>query len=142
MTRLFLIVASVVTVGLFCLVFFAWHAVSKFLEDRRQRQLAELESYNKRLQYVVERLLARVDDIDQEQKYLGQPVSAETSKRLASTCTELVTLGDSLKLVDTMLEARDVHQSRRTLLRCCRIAAHVASELNHVRAIGVKDSAL
>ncbi len=133
MLRFLIVMAGVLAVGFLCILFCAWRFVRGILEERRQRQLVVLRAYNKRLHAIVERLLARADEIDQEQKYLPVPAGGNNSTRLARACSELVVLGDSLKMLDVLAESGDLRRLRADLLRCCRVAARLARELEAMR---------
>lgn len=94
-----------------------------------------LGAYHRRLQVVVDRLLARANEVDQDQEFLPEHSGAEASKRLGKVCSDLVVLTDSLNLIDEQIKARDVRGSKESLLQCCRVASHSARELDAVRAV-------
>ncbi len=133
MLRVLFYIGSFIIIAVICFVLFGWRRLSKLLEARRARELASLDAYNERLCRVVDGLLARADQIDQHQKYLPQQMTAESSRRLGKTCSELVTLSESLRLVEAQLKSRDLRGSKDSLLKCCRIATHAARELDAVQ---------
>jgi uncharacterized membrane protein YcjF (UPF0283 family) len=133
MVRILLFIGSFAIVAFIGIVLFGWRAITRFLAERKARQIEMLAVHHKRLHSVVDNLLAKADQIDQEQKYLPQPITLEASKRLGKTCNELVTLTDTLKLIGTQLKAKNVRKARQILLSGCRIAAHANRELDRVR---------
>lgn len=132
MLRIFFYIGSFAIIAVVCFALFGWRWVGKLLEARKARELATLDAYNERLCRVVDGLLARADQIDQHQKYLPQSVDLESSRRLGKTCSELVTLAESLTLVKAQLKSRDLRGSRDSLVKCCRVATHASKELDLV----------
>lgn len=131
--RVFIALVILVAVFFVCLLFGLWWIVSRWLKQRRKRQLAMLDAYSRRLRAVVDGLLARANEVDQDQLYFVQADGAESSRRLGKVCSDLVVLADSLTLIDEQLKSNDVRNCRDSLLKCCRIASYAARELDAVQ---------
>jgi hypothetical protein len=112
---------------------YSWRRVSLYLHAKRARQIADLERYRKRLQIVTSEMLSQANELDQKSKYVSGEVSDAWSKNLGLACDELVRLGETLPLIEQLLEHRNVKESREGILRSCRMAAKISRELHDIR---------
>jgi len=110
-----------------------WRKISIYFQEKRLRQLNELHCYSERLRTVVAEFLATVNELDQGGKYVIEQMGNDWSRRLGVTCQELVSLGESLPLVDQLLSSKNVSAGREGLLRSCRMASKIALELEEIR---------
>ena len=104
-----------------------------YMHSKRMRQIADLEFYRKRLQIVTSEMLAQANELDQKSKYTSGQVSQVWSKNLGITCEELVRLGETLPLIEQLLERKKVKESREGILRSCRMATKISRELHDIR---------
>lgn len=128
--RIILIALLLITFFGFIVLALIWRQLSKYLEQRRLRQLSQMHSYNRRLKLIVSELLAKANDIDQESKYISQTPDHNWSQRLLASCSDLVVLGNSLHLIEHKLGEGNVKESRESILSSCRIAVRVSTELD------------
>lgn len=115
-----------------------WRKLSIYLHERRMRQIADLQAYSQRLRTVVAELLARANDLDQGSAYLQVEFADERenlSRRIGVACEELVRLGESLPLVDQLLEHRNLASGRQHLLHSCRTATRISNDLSAISAM-------
>lgn len=107
--------------------------VSHYLKKKKAKQLIELRAYEERLKIVVSELLAQVNDIDQSTKFMSITPDAEWSRRLQSACGVLVTIGNSLPTIESLLKEENVKDGREVILDTCRSASEVLQELKQLR---------
>lgn len=113
---------------------------SKLIEYQREKQLQEityLRSYYERLRIVVAEMLAQVNDIDQASAYTK--LGSQKSKRLGTICEELVGLSESLPLLAVLIEGNNRRSGRNHLLKSCRMAEQISSELKQLNLVGIKE---
>lgn len=103
-----------------------------FFPHQKRRQLVSLREYQERLRAVINELLARADEADQQSKYMGVPNQA-WSQELRTACTSLVKLGDDLPEIDRLLGEENVDESREIILESCRKAHKIAQQLQELR---------
>jgi hypothetical protein len=103
-----------------------------YFPRRKQRQLATLREYQDRLRVIVNDLLAKADEADQQSKYSGIPNEA-WAQDLRVACSALVKLGDQLPEIEQLLEERNVAESRQVILEACRKAHDIGQKLKHLR---------
>lgn len=107
------------------------------LQRRFQRKqtllLITMSNHSERLQLIVSELLSRVDDLDAECKYRQLTLSSEHSRRLEAVCSELVLLGDVIRLLDKQIDARSDKRAQKQLKRSLDSAAKVSDELSSLR---------
>jgi len=127
-----LIVMVLCLVGGTAISFIVYRKIHRYLQVKRQRDLALLTEYRARLGPVLSELLANANDVDQQSKFIGVPDS-DWSNRLARICRTLIELSDSLKVIDGLLMAKDVKQAREVLLNSAREAAAAAQQLERMR---------
>lgn len=120
-------------VGAGLALFFGWHVLNNYLQERRKRHLIELALYHRRLAAVVNGLLSRADEIDQEQRYSAVLQAPELSRRLGKACSDLVVLGDSLPAIDSQIKSGEVRMARQLLLSSCRVAVKLSRELTAIQ---------
>src|SRR5882757_9933887 len=97
------------------------------------RQLTDLHLYRNRLEKLTSEMLDQANEMDQKSKYIPGEVSASWSKNLGIACDELVQLGETLPLIDQMLERKKIKAGREGILRSCRMAAKISRELHDIR---------
>jgi hypothetical protein len=97
------------------------------------RQLTDLHLYRNRLQKLTSEMLDQANEMDQKSKYIQGDVSASWSKNLGIACDELVQLGETLPLIDQLLERKKIKAGREGILRSCRMAAKISRELHDIR---------
>ncbi len=97
------------------------------------RQLTDLHLYRNRLQTVTSEMLAQANEMDQKSKYIQGSVSADWSKNLGIACDELVQLGETLPLIDQLLERKKIKAAREGITRSCRMASKISRELHDIR---------
>lgn len=114
---------------------FTWLKISNYLKAKRTKQLIELRAYEERLKVVVSELLAQVNDIDQSTKYIGATPDPEWSRRLQGACSQLVTIGNALPTIESLLKEEKVKDGREFILDTCRSAAQVSEELKQLRRV-------
>ncbi len=116
---------------------FTWLKISNYLKAKRTKQLIELRAYEERLKVVVSELLAQVNDIDQSTKYIdiGAAPDPEWSRRLQVACGQLVTIGNALPTIESLLKEEKVKDGREIILDTCRSAAQVSEELKQLRRV-------
>jgi hypothetical protein len=102
-------------------------------QSKKMRELTDLQRYRKRLHAVTTEMLAQANDLDQKSKFIQGNVSDAWSKNLGIACDELVQLGETLPLIDQLLERRNVKDAREGILRSCRMAAKISRELHDIR---------
>lgn len=114
---------------------FTWLKISSYLKGQKAKQLIELRAYEERLKIVVSELLAQVNDIDQSTQYInpGSAPDPEWSRRLQSACGQLVTIGNSLPTIESLLKEEKVKDGREVILDTCRSASQVSEELKQLR---------
>jgi len=97
------------------------------------RQLTDLHLYRNRLQALTSEMLDQANEMDQKSKYIQGAVSTSWSKNLGIACDELVQLGETLPLIDQLLERKKIKAGREGILRSCRMAAKISRELHDIR---------
>lgn len=103
------------------------------LHAEQVRQLTELQLYKNRLQTVTSEMLAQANEMDQKSKYIQGDVSSDWSKNLGIACDELVQLGETLPLIDQLLERKKIKAAREGITRSCRMASKISRELHDIR---------
>lgn len=102
-------------------------------KERHSDLLENMEENYSRLQSAVSELLARADEADQESKYLRGRLSPELSRRLSQACTELVVLGDKVKLIESRLSRDDAKGAGRDILKNLSTANRLSAEIKQIR---------
>jgi len=103
-----------------------------YFPQRKRRQLANLREYQERLRVVVNDLLTKADEVDQQSKYSGVPNKAWVQE-LRVACTALVKLGDQLPEIDRLLAEENVGDSQQIILESCRKAHEIGQQLRQLR---------
>lgn len=103
------------------------------LHAEQVRQLTDLQLYKNRLQTVTSEMLAQANEMDQKSKYIQGDVSSDWSKNLGIACDELVQLGETLPLIDQLLERKKIKAAREGITRSCRMASKISRELHDIR---------
>jgi hypothetical protein len=116
--------------GLLALSFFGYYKVRSLIAKKRARELSQLKEYHQRLHIIVSELLSKANELDQESKYLNQPVDTKWSYSLAATCTELVELSNVLITIDTLITSRDIKETRKNIIQCLHISHRLHRQLS------------
>lgn len=130
---LLLIVMAIVGLGLF-LAGYILTLVKKWQAEKRLERLAALRNQHERLTRVVNGLLAKANEVDQDILYSGTSLSDRHSGRLAQACSNLVMLSESIPLIDQLLAAEQVKKSEEAILKSCRIALSISNDISEVHA--------
>lgn len=123
---------GVATTLLACLILFLVHRFSAVAREQRAEQLEQMQENYGRLQSAVAEMLARADEADQETKYLRRTPEG-LSKRLSNACSDLVVLGDKVKLIESRLSRKDSGGAARDILRTLGKANQLSAELKQIR---------
>lgn len=126
--------AAIAVVGLLAVLIGA-RQLLVYVQERRMRQLEDLRAYSARLRTVVAEMLAKANDLDQARAYLTQDLNRDLTLRIGGACEELVSLGESLPLVDQLLERKNLRAGREHLLLSCRMAEKISKELSAIDAV-------
>lgn len=121
---------------LFVMFFFlyGWRKLERYLRMRKQESLLRMSEYNLRLSRVVNHLLARANEVDQESKYIETKMTSQWSQSMANACTQLVLLGDAVKMIEGQILVSDLQASQKSLLESVRIARHLSLSLDGLQA--------
>jgi hypothetical protein len=99
--------------------------VKRWMEQRQQARLTALRAQHERLTRVVNILLEKANEVDQEILYLGTTLPIPETAKLARACSNLVMLSESLPAIDELLVRQEVGKSRDAMLSSCRIAVSI-----------------
>jgi hypothetical protein len=113
---------------------YGWKKLEQYLKMRRREALRRMNDYNLRLSRVVNHLLARANEVDQESKYIETKMTSRWSQAMANTCTELVLLGDAVKMIERQIESADLQSCRKSMLESVHIAGHLSLSLDGLQA--------
>src|ERR1700733_5124253 len=83
----------------------AYRKVTLRIAAGRTKEIAAMHVYRKRLETVMSELLARANELDQAAKYLPSDKAARVSDNVGKVCEELVRLGETLPLLDELLQS-------------------------------------
>jgi hypothetical protein len=122
------------------IVFAGWifAYVKRWMERRRQARLASLRAQHQRLTRVVNILLEKANEVDQEILYLGTTLPIPDTAKLAQACSNLVMLSESLPVIDQLLVREELDNSRDAILSSCRIAMSISNDIAVVRHSAVR----
>lgn len=135
------VLALLVLVVPFLVLFFVWGNVSRYLQNRKRKRLAALAHYHARLLKVINHLLTRADHVDQLSKFYAGQSDDQWSRDLANACEKLVVLTESTKLIESSLQSKDPGQGEENLLSCIRVAHYVLIRLSNLeRRLGKGES--
>jgi hypothetical protein len=115
-------------------IFKTWARLIDESKQRRQDELALLESFYRRLKNVTNELLDEANDLDQQSKYCRE-LSAEWSSSLAKNCNRLVTLGEQLKVIERYLEKGQTKTVRERLMHSLNLALGLGPELRRLSCL-------
>lgn len=103
------------------------------LSKQQASSIADLHRMSKRLQDALSELMARADDADQESKYLGDSLPALVSEKLSRVCSDLVVLGDAVKVIQSRLESNETDHAKKGLLISLGAAKKINREIDEIR---------
>ncbi|HEY9678235.1 MAG TPA: hypothetical protein V6C76_09510 [Drouetiella sp.] len=124
---------SFATISLLIGVGYTYRRVALLQYARRIRALAEMHQYRRRLGHLTSELLAQVNELDQKTKYSTQPASDRWSRDFGIVCDQLVKIGETLPLIDELLENQKVDQSHDAIMSACKMVEKVSRELSEIR---------
>jgi hypothetical protein len=110
----------------------AYRKVTLRIAADRTKEIAAMHVYRKRLETVMSELLARANELDQAAKYLPSDKAARVSDNVGKVCEELVRLGETLPLLDELLQSENVKESKDGILRTCRMASKISADMKLV----------
>ena len=121
----------------FCLTIFYWTVVRRWLQERRKRRLQYLRLQHERLKRVVNGLLDKANEVDQEILYLGEQLDSKSSLMLAQACSTLAGLSESLPQIDRLLTDEELSKSHQAILQSCRIAWRACEHITVVKSAAI-----
>lgn len=102
--------------------------------------IARLKDYNNRLGRVVSELLSTANEIDQDRSF-AQLVDRELSQNISNTCEQLITLADSVAMIEHQLKDGQLDEGRRNILATCHAADAISKRMDQLRLKVKKKSA-
>ena len=126
----------VLLLALFALIVIATflYRRNRLAKEKPEYTLLVLEQDRQRLQVIMSKLLTRVDELDQQQKYSGCSVSQDWQARMASTCADLAALGDIVSNIEQLIKAKNIERARSSLSESCDLAAHLMRKLKETES--------
>ena len=103
-----------------------------FQKNEAKTEIARLRDYNNRLGVVISELLAKANELDQDRSF-AQIVDRELSQIISSTCEQLITLADSISLIDHLLKDGQLETGRHDLLVTCHAADTINKRMEQLR---------
>jgi hypothetical protein len=116
------------TVAAFALIFAAVK-----LSRKESISIEDLQRKSARLRDALSELMARADDADQESKYLGEKLNTEVSEKLSRICSDLVLLGDAVRVIESRLQSNEIGHAKKDLLISLGAAKKINREIHEVR---------
>jgi len=101
--------------------------VSAFWQ-KNKTEIVRLRDYNSRLKLVISELLSKANELDQECSY-KKGKGSELSESIVRTCQQLITLADSVELINRLMNEGNLKDSRRDLLATCHAAEKISKRL-------------
>ena len=95
-------------------------------------ELKRLRDYNNRLGHVISELLAKTNELDHDRTF-AQLADRQMSESISTTCEQLVTLADSISLIDHLLKAGQLDEGRRDILVTCHAAEAINKRIDDLR---------
>lgn len=111
----------------------AFAALKFSRRDREKLVIEKLEQNTVRLQNAISELMARANEVDQESKYLQGGLDLALSRRLEQACSDLVVLGDAVKVIEARIEQRELKLAKDDLLISLGAADKIRSQINEIR---------
>jgi hypothetical protein len=99
---------------------------------KQKDDVARLRDYNNRLGQVISELLAKANEIDQDRSF-AQLADRELSQNISSTCEQLITLADSISLIDHQLKDGQLDEGRRNILATVNAADAINRRMDQLR---------
>ena len=99
---------------------------------KQKDDVARLRDYNNRLGHVVSELLAKANEIDQDRSF-AQLADRELSQTISNTCEQLVTLADSIAMIDHQLKDGHLDEGRRNILVTVQAADTINKRMDQLR---------
>ena len=96
-------------------------------------KLHALELSRRKLEHLVGELLRKADELDQSVKYGERKLSDNWQERLASTCTELAALSETVASIRVLIDSGDISATQRALLKSTDIATHLSGRLRQIK---------
>ena len=95
-------------------------------------ELRRLRDFNNRMGTVISELLGKANELDQDRSF-AQIVDRELSQSISQTCEQLITLADSIGLIEHLLKEGQIENGRRDLLVTCHAAETIHKRLEQLR---------
>ncbi len=103
-----------------------------FQNNETKTEIARLRDYNNRMGRVISELLAKANELDQDRSF-AQIVDRELSQTISQTCEQLITLADSLSLIEHLLKEGKLDTGRHDLLVTCHAADTIHKRIEQLR---------
>lgn len=94
--------------------------------------LARLRDYTNRVGAVISELLSKANELDQDRSF-AQICDRELSQTISQTCEQLITLADSISLIEHLLKEGRLDEGRRNILVTCNAAETINKRLEQLR---------
>lgn len=104
----------------------------QFFQKGAKIELTRLRTYTNRLGVVISELLAKANELDQDRSF-AQICDRELSQTISQTCEQLITLADSISLVEHLLKDGQLEEGRRNILITCDAANAINKRLETLR---------
>ena len=91
-----------------------------------------MRDYNNRLGAVISELLSKTNELDQDRTF-AQVADRQLSQTISDTCEQLITLADSISLIEHLLKDGQLEEGRRDLLVTCHAAETINKRIEGLR---------
>jgi hypothetical protein len=102
------------------------------LQNDTKADQKRLRDYNNRLGSVISELLSKTNELDHDRTF-AQLADRQLSQTISDTCEQLVTLADSISLIDHLLKDGQLDEGRRDLLVTCHAADTINKRIEGLR---------
>jgi hypothetical protein len=102
------------------------------LQNDSKAELRRLRDYNNRLGAVISELLSKTNELDQDRSF-AQVADRQLSQTISDTCEQLITLADSISLIEHLLKDGQLDEGRRDLLVTCHAADTINKRIEDLR---------
>ncbi len=105
----------------------------QFLGNDTKAELKRLRDYNSRLGAVISELLAKTNELEQDRTF-AQLADRQLSQTISDTCEQLITLADSISLIEHLLKDGHLDEGRQDLLVTCNAADTINKRIEGLRS--------
>ena len=102
------------------------------MQNDSKAELRRLRDYNNRLGVVISELLSKTNELDQDRTF-AQIADRHLSQTISDTCEQLITLADSISLIEHLLKDGQLDEGRRDLLVTCHAADTINKRIEDLR---------